>query len=145
YADFEARELAPGVRPYRPAYELWSDGADKARWIALPEGATIDTSDMDFWEFPAGTRLWKEFSRDGRRIETRLLSKTGSSPTDWYMMAYAWTADEREAVAAPDGVTNALGTAHDVPGTGDCAKCHVRMPDIVIGVSAILLDHQGEG
>lgn len=139
YADITQGVLAPGVRAYRPAFELWSDSAAKERYILLPEGAVIDTSDMDFWRYPEGTKLWKHFTRDGVRIETRLLEKTG--PESWLMMAYLWTADGRDAVAVPDGVDNALGTEHDVPETDECEKCHLRMPDAVIGVSAILLDH----
>src|SRR5688572_2248112 len=53
--------LGPGVRPFEPGHELWSDAAEKKRWIALPEGEAIDTSDMDYWDYPIGTRLWKEF------------------------------------------------------------------------------------
>src|SRR5688500_13196261 len=67
FADVKAGTLAPGVRAFRLQFELWSDGAAKRRWVALPEGGRIDTSDMDAWRFPVGTRLWKEFTRDGVR------------------------------------------------------------------------------
>ena len=40
-----------------PAYELWSDGALKRRWIRLPPDGRIDTSDMDSWVFPIGTQF----------------------------------------------------------------------------------------
>src|SRR5690606_3462582 len=42
YADGTHGPLADGVRAYAPQYPLWSDGLTKRRWIALPEGATID-------------------------------------------------------------------------------------------------------
>src|SRR5687767_4053533 len=48
-------------QPFSPQYALWSDGASKRRWIHLPAGAFIDASRPDAWEFPAGTKLWKEF------------------------------------------------------------------------------------
>src|SRR5687767_4958187 len=67
FSDLATEQLSPGVRAYRPRYELWSDGAEKRRWILLPEGERIDTSNMDDWVFPVGTKLWKEFSRDGTR------------------------------------------------------------------------------
>ena len=76
YADLRADALAPGVLPYRPQFELWSDGASKRRWISLPPGTRIDTSDMDSWQFPEGTKLWKEFSRDN----VRSLAATALSP-----------------------------------------------------------------
>src|ERR1043165_6412078 len=55
---------------FSPQYPLWSDGAHKRRWIYLPPGTAIDASRLDAWEFPIGTRLWKEFSLGGP-IETR--------------------------------------------------------------------------
>src|SRR5262245_31719868 len=77
YADITADAIANDVLPYRPAFELWSDGADKRRWLWIPPGDAIDTRDMDQWRFPTGTKVWKEFSRGGIRLETRLLSKLG--------------------------------------------------------------------
>src|SRR5437762_972066 len=96
YSDISTKELAPGVEPYLPAIALWSDGADKDRWIRLPPGTTIDTSDPNEWAFPDGTKLWKQFSRDGRRVETRLWQKVRSG--FWVDAAYAWSDDETEAV-----------------------------------------------
>src|SRR3954451_12548637 len=75
FADPQNERLGPGVVAYRPQFELWSDGASKRRWIFVPEGARIDSTDMDAWLFPPGTKLWKEFTRDGVRVETRLLYK----------------------------------------------------------------------
>src|SRR5688572_15557345 len=48
--------LAEGVREFQPKYALWSDGALKNRYIYLPPGTQIDTSDEDHWVFPAGTK-----------------------------------------------------------------------------------------
>lgn len=59
YADESLSTLGDGVVPYRPRFELWSDGASKRRWIRLPPGAVVDTTDMDDWGFPSGTKLWK--------------------------------------------------------------------------------------
>ena len=56
-------EVSPGVYRFTPAFELWSDGATKRRWIYLPPGSRIDTRDPDAWRFPTGTKLWKEFRR----------------------------------------------------------------------------------
>jgi hypothetical protein len=141
YADLRADAFAPGVLPYRPQFELWSDGASKRRWISLPPGTRIDTSDMDSWQFPVGTRLWKEFSRDNVRIETRLLQRTGPGPGDWVTVAYLWNDSNSEAIAVPDGVEDARGTAHDVPAANECMGCHGGRPARVLGFSAIQLSH----
>jgi len=137
----DGETLSEGVRSYTPRFELWSDGADKRRWIYLPPGESIDTSDMDYWEFPPGTKLWKEFSRDGVRVETRLLEKSTSG--SWSMMAYVWRSDLSDADAVPDGQKNAAGTEHDVPSAILCAECHARMPDRVLGFSAVQLSANG--
>jgi hypothetical protein len=67
--------LSPDVSPYAPSTPLWADGASKRRFIYLPPGTTIDSRDPDHWLFPNGTKIWKEFSRDGRKLETRYLEK----------------------------------------------------------------------
>jgi hypothetical protein len=137
--DGDMTTLAEGVHPYAPMFQLWTDGAEKKRWLSLPPGEQIDTSDMDFWVFPAGTKLWKEFSRDGVRVETRLIQKhtTGA----WRTVAYQWRQDQLEADAVPNGMENASDTPHDIPTTENCLTCHSQQPDKVLGFSAIQLSH----
>lgn len=135
--------LAEGVLPFEPAYKLWSDTAAKQRWIKLPEGSQIDTSDMDYWVYPVGTQLFKEFTRDGVRVETRMLQKTGEG--DWFMRAFQWNDEQTDAEARPDGVFDASGTEHDIPSENQCINCHDKMPDVALGFSALQLSHDGEG
>src|SRR5215468_10036185 len=52
YADFKQKTLAAGVREYAPAVVLWSDGAEKHRYIQLPKGEKIDASNPNEWIFP---------------------------------------------------------------------------------------------
>ncbi len=142
YADPGARTLTPGVRTWTPQYPLWTDGATKRRWILLPPGRSIDASDPDAWVFPAGTRLWKEFSFDGRRVETRYMERRVDG--SWIYATYRWTADGSEAVLAPaSGVPTAVrlaaGSAHDIPSTGDCEACHAAGRTPVLGFSALQL------
>jgi hypothetical protein len=141
YANLRADALAPGVLPYRPRFELWSDGASKRRWISLPPGTRIDTGDMDSWQFPVGTKLWKEFSRDNVRLETRLLQRTGPGQGDWVTMSYLWNDNNSEAIAVPDGVEDARGSTHDLPAANECMGCHGGRPERVLGFSAIQLSH----
>jgi hypothetical protein len=129
------------VRAFQPRYVLWSDGATKRRYLYLPEGGRIDTSDMDFWVYPVGTTAWKEFTRNGVRVETRMLRKNGPAPGDWTMIAYQWRSDQSDAVAVPAGLKNASGTPHDIPSQKDCLFCHGNMKDILLGVTAIQLSH----
>lgn len=152
YADIAAKTIAPYVQPFAPQYELWSDGATKARWIYLPEcEGVIDTSDENDWSFPVGTRLWKEFSVGGARIETRLIERIGPGPQDFIFTAYLWDAGETEATRVPGGRVDALGTGHDVPSEDTCHRCHGShgkgggRPSRALGFSAVQLGHDGAG
>lgn len=139
YGDIATGELAPGVMAYTPQFGLWSDGAEKQRWILLPEGRQIDTSNMDEWVFPEGTKVWKQFSLGGARIETRLLEKRGPGDAGWVSLAYVWEPDGKDAVAAPFGALDAHHTDHDVPAAGECWACHGGRRSFLLGFSAIQL------
>ncbi len=143
YADFASRTLAAGVISYAPRYPLWSDAAAKDRYLLLPPNAQIDTANMDGWVFPVGTKAWKEFRVGGALIETRLLWK--ARPDAWFEVAYAWSADGTDAIAAPNGVKNALGNTHDIPTQVQCDGCHGNVTDGFIGVSALQLSNGPAG
>lgn len=141
FADASTDTLAPGVRAYRPEFELWSDGASKRRWVFLPPDAAVDSADMDAWQFPTGTKFWKEFTSAGVRVETRLLQKMGPNPGDWLALSYIWSEDGQDAYAAPAGRENARGTTHDVPSAALCMGCHGGTRGHVLGFSAVQLAH----
>lgn len=141
YRADDPEQLSAGIEAFTPQFELWSDGASKRRWLSLPPGASVDQSDPDNWQFPVGAQLWKEFSVDGVRVETRTLRKVGPSREDWAAQAYVWLPDGSDAVATPQGATNALGTAHDVPAAGECLACHGGRKSFVLGYSAVQLGH----
>lgn len=144
YADTAAGTLAEGVMPFSPQFWLWSDSSDKHRWVKLPPGGKINTTDMDFWTFPQGTKLWKDFWRDGKRVETRLLWKQGTGAADWFMMAFKWNDEQTDAVATPDGELDASLTPHDIPSQEQCKTCHENMRDRAIGFSAVQLSYAAE-
>lgn len=145
YANIATGELAPGVLAYTPQFELWSDGAQKQRWILLPAGQQIDTSNMDEWLFPEGTKVWKQFSVGAVRIETRLLEKRGPGDADWLSLAYIWSADGKDAVAEPLGAIDSHHTGHDVPAAGECSACHAGRRSFILGFSAIQLAARAAG
>lgn len=140
----ECTTFSSDVIEYKPRFELWSDGATKRRWIYLPPGTQIDTSDMDYWKFPVGTKLWKEFTRDGVRVETRYIVKT--MPDDlifgaWFYVSYQWNAAQNDTTMVDvAGVMNANGTEHDIPSRQNCRDCHEQVRSRVLGFGAIQLD-----
>jgi hypothetical protein len=137
YRDIETKELADGLHAFKPGRELWSDGADKQRWIYLPEGTQIDTSADDQWRFPVGTRLFKEFAWQGTRVETRLFFK--STATVWLKAAYHWNADESEATRFPGGEVDVAGHTYYIPSSKECDQCHKGRADRSLGFEQLLL------
>lgn len=142
YSDYAAKTIDSRNLHYSPQYALWSDGAAKRRWIYLPPSTSIDTSDPDVWAFPVGTKVWKEFSFHGRKVETRLIEKT--SDEEWRFASYAWNESESEAILVPsqgfrDVAEIQTGLRHDIPGVLDCQACHVNARTEILGFSALQL------
>ena len=138
------RRIAAGIAGYEPGFRLWSDGLDKARYVYLPPGTRIDTSDMNEWRFPIGTKLWKQFSWRGRRIETRFFEKT--APETWRATTFVWNADQSDAREQLDGKTVQLDGGHgayEIPGQCDCERCHGGRSDHVLGFEALALAAPG--
>lgn len=145
FTDMAKRTLAPDVMPFEVRYPVWHDGAPSNRFVYLPPGAQIDTSYMDVWSFPAGTKAWKEFYKDGKLVETRYLEKRAEGADGWLKVSYLWDEAKQDGAAAPGGVKNALGTTHDVPDSETCTQCHNGAGDVIIGVSAIQSSKEAGG
>ena len=142
YSNFEKREVAARNLEYSPQYPLWTDGAEKRRWFSLPPSTSIDGANPDAWVFPVGTRFWKEFSFQGRRIETRFLERQANGA--WLYATYAWSEDEREAVLvsgdrAKPGYELGGGRWHLIPSVAECKICHQGQRTEVLGFSALQL------
>jgi hypothetical protein len=149
YQDAYCQVLGDGLRAYTPQYPLWSDGATKERFIYLPPGTQIDTTNPDRWNFPIGTRLYKTFSWNGTRVETRVLVKNAAAASfdSWTATSSAWSKEHTTvSPASTSGVTNALGTPLDIPSQNQCRSCHnMSGADAAIGFNAIQLNHDGAG
>ena len=146
YGDWEARTLACGVHAYVPAFELWSDGAEKERYMALPAGARIDMSDPDDFIYPVGTRFWKTFyvGPEGQQHlgETRFLRK---DELGWVYTTYIWNEDGTEAIQHNEGLENLHGTGHGVPSREQCKACHSGRIDFVLGWDLLMLGPGASG
>lgn len=141
--------VSPKVNGYDVRFPLWADGAGKGRYVYVPGCATIGTEEMDHWQFPVGTRLWKHFSVGDTVVETRLIHRYGSGASDWLFATYGWDPkspqDPRLAKCVPHGEANAAGTLHDIPDPSACPTCHSKLPETVLGFSAFQLSHSGSG
>ena len=143
YADIATKTIAPGLAAYAPAVPLWSDGASKQRWISLPAGMKIDNSNPNEWVFPVGTKVWKEFSRDGqpgrdRACGRRFAPRTGSTrPTPG-------GDDESTAVRSAGGdIPWGDGGTYHIPTADECQQCHRGRNDRLLGFEQTLLGLAG--
>jgi uncharacterized repeat protein (TIGR03806 family) len=143
--------LADGaLSPYSVNVPLWSDGAVKTRWLALPEGGRIGFSPTGAWDFPPGTVFVKHFeiALDEQApevlvpLETRLLviGEDGAP----YGITYKWNDERTDATFVLAGETQRLNVTradgsldsqdYAYPGAADCLTCHNPEAGHVLGV-----------
>lgn len=139
FQDILTGDFHPEAQHYSPRHQLWSDGTEKRRWVILPPVGQIDNEDQDQWLMPVGTRFFKEFSKNGVRLETRLIVRTGSGVRDYWMGSFLWDADQEDAVFVPDGAENVHGTDHDVPEVKACGTCHNGSRGRALGFGSVQL------
>jgi len=137
YRDITAHEVSDAAIEFTPRFPLWTDGATKRRWLVLPEGESVQTQDAGDWRYPVGTATFKEFTRDGVRVETRMNLKTEDG---WAAVAYLWNDADDEAVRQMLTARDVAGTPHDVPGAAECQACHGGRGGFTLGFSATQLD-----
>ena len=118
---------------FAPRYPLWSDGQAKRRWLHIPAGESIDMSNPDRWVFPRGTRAWKEFSRDGVKVETRYIERLADG--SWRYATYLWNDEGTRATLAPAQGVPSRG----IPSREDCVACHEGAASPILGYSAVQL------
>lgn len=137
YQGRNATKYQSDVMPYTPGVVLWSDGAEKHRYLYLPPSAQIDTSNMDVWKFPVGTKVWKEFKLDGKLIETRLFWKRDEMT--WASGTYIWDAATKTATLNTSRQPVLLDSGYEIPTAKDCGKCHHGGADKLLGLEAVAL------
>lgn len=147
FASTEDLKPVAGAIPYDVNVPLWSDGATKRRFIALPEKGRVRFHARAKWEFPVGTVLVKSFLLDTdqrrpsnpRRLETRLFVHTERG---WRGYTYAWNDDQTDAhlldgaLTEPFRVETANGPIDRLwyfPSRADCMACHSKSADFVLG------------
>jgi len=136
----------PGVLPYELITSLFSDYADKHRFVYVPEGMFAAYQKNSVFSFPIGSVLIKTFSYEpvntqtsGRHlIETRLLIR---KDTGWDALTYVWDEAGQEASLALAGKTvranyiskegSQLDIRYRVPNKNQCKECHLENESIV--------------
>jgi len=144
YEDVRRKLIRDDVRGYAPAVALWSDGAGKQRWVYLPKGKKIDATNPEEWVFPIGTKFFKEFRANGRRVETRLYQKVRDDR--WVRATFEWNHDETGATRSQGGDREDVtlyGVNYHLPSGRECDQCHQGRKDRILGFSAVSLGLAG--
>ena len=127
FADVPAQKPAAGVTPYRLNTPLWSDGAEKLRFMYLPPGAKAKANGEGLLDLPVGAALIKTFAFGTRKMETRVLLHRAEG---WVALPYHWNAAQTEAKLVLGGARVALTTpqgaaiSYSIPNKNQCKECH---------------------
>jgi uncharacterized repeat protein (TIGR03806 family) len=114
---------AAGLIPYAPNAPFFSDGAVKARWLALPNGQRIGIDANNDFDLPNGSVLVKNFSLGARLVETRLFMR--HSDGNWAGYTYEWNAGGTDATRVVGGKTvQVAGQTWEFPSEAQCLQCH---------------------
>jgi uncharacterized repeat protein (TIGR03806 family) len=127
---FEGTPLQPipGVLPYEVNAPLWSDGADKGRYAAIPLDATVGLGPSGRLELPVGAVLIKQFEDTGGAIETRFVVRHDDGAYAYY--TYVWDDAQSDAVRMTEGADL---DGWPVPSERDCQECHVDVAGHALG------------
>jgi uncharacterized repeat protein (TIGR03806 family) len=132
----DAARPADGLIPYTLNSPLWSDGADKDRYLAIPDGTTITIGADGDWDFPNRSVLVKTFSLAGTRIETRLFVRHEDG--GWAGYTYEWDPDGRDATLLPGSKSKAVGAqTWAYPSRSQCLQCHTTAAGGTLGLETM--------
>ena len=112
------------VRPYALNTPLFSDYAEKDRYLYLPPGTQARFDGDGLPKLPVGAALIKTFRYGATKVETRVLLNRASG---WVALPYVWQGDDALLKRAGARVAVAYqGQSLDyaVPNVNQCKECH---------------------
>ena len=140
FKDMQSQLPSENVLPYTLVSPLFSDYADKLRFIYIPDNGFAKNVPDKVYDFPNGTTLIKTFAYlnnhvnsnlPAQLLETRLLIKKDNK---WLNVSYVWNESQNDAFLSIAGKTiptkfiNNNGEPQDVryrvPNINQCKECH---------------------
>ncbi|MDD9946651.1 MAG: PQQ-dependent sugar dehydrogenase [Myxococcales bacterium] len=139
FEDLETLSPLPTFVPYDVNVPLWSDGANKRRWVHIPKGGTVGLASQGPLDLPAGSVFLKHFeiARDERvpeertRLETRVLVVMEQGV---YGLSYRWNDAETDADVVLEHEERTLtikgidgrerSQRYAFPSPNECLRCH---------------------
>ena len=144
FDDLNNQIPSEGVHPYILHSALFSDYADKERFVYVPKGVKAKFNPNEVYEFPIGAVLVKTFSYSettdiGKKLlETRLLL---NQENGWKAHTYVWNEDQTDAFLKVAGFTyddieffkngKLMRVSYRVPNQNQCKECHLKKDAIM--------------
>jgi hypothetical protein len=140
FANTAKHKTAPGVMGYSINVPHWTDGATATHHFALPGKGQLRFGGNRGWQGPDGTALMQTLSRDGKRIETRVLLK---QQNEWLGYSYEWNKAQTDAtLVSREGADRVLsnGKPWRIPSRAECMMCHGRAAGYVLSLTELQLN-----
>ena len=135
----DATKPSAGMIPFEPVSQLWSDGAQKGRYFAIPEGSHISILPSGHFDFPVGSVMVKSFAIGGKLIETRLLTR--HTDGGWAGYSYKWNASQTDANLLLANETDPVGAQNwYFPSRAECSRCHTSAAGSTLGPEVLQLN-----
>ncbi|MEL6677023.1 MAG: SO2930 family diheme c-type cytochrome [Bacteroidota bacterium] len=144
--EMAAQKPVAGVIPYALNTPLFSDYAEKLRFVKLPAGQAAPYNAKEVLDFPVGTTIIKTFyyHKDARKpekgrqlMETRLLIHEEKG---WKALAYHWNDEQTEAYLEVAGGRKKVAWVNEqgkkqkleysFPNLNQCKGCHSYEGDL---------------
>ncbi|MEM7475379.1 MAG: PQQ-dependent sugar dehydrogenase [Planctomycetota bacterium] len=157
FTNLRQEVATPGLIPYQVNSPLWSDGAIKKRWFAVPADKTIGFKAQGSYDFPDESVIVKSFAfeeinsdnakqhfdSEPRKVETRIMVKLAG---EWFGYSYRWNEEQTDAFLVEEqGRDEELkwvaeqGEPVEIrwryPSRSECMVCHSRAANFVLGLS----------
>lgn len=145
--DIKEQKPSDEVIPYALNTPLFSDYAEKLRFVKMPSGLTVSYNATEVLDFPVGTTIIKTFyypndfrdaSKGRRLMETRLLMH---ETTGWKVLEYVWNDAQTDAILEVAGDTKEVSYiysdgkkkahSYSIPNLNQCKGCHNRDEKLV--------------
>src|SRR5262249_18407726 len=111
--------------------------------VALPGEERMEVMEKGGWNLPNGAAVVQTLTRQNRRLETRVLLR---QENEWAGYTYAWNDAQSDAVLmSSEGETRQVaGQTWRFPGKQECAICHSRAANFLLGVSTVQLNRNDQ-
>jgi len=130
---------ASGLIAYNVRHPFWSDGVNKERFVAMPDGSSAEIDEQGDLEFPINTVFLKNFRLGDQLIESRLFVRHDDG--GWAGYSYEWNDSQTDAMLLTGAREKRFGDqVWRYPSRSQCLDCHTEAAGFSLGLEVRQLD-----